>query len=161
MMHLAERALTADDEYVAELAMWSRTDTTSRDGVSRTAGGPAPESHDLLIGRDFGGSPRAAGHDFEQDPFVAVLGSQALERVLLAATHLGLSASLASQPIDVPAIREHLRIGPRRGGPPQMLLRIGRGLPAPATGRRPLDDVVIEAGQPVPTTQLSTGTAGG
>jgi nitroreductase len=162
MMHLADRALTADDEYVAELSRWSRTDATSFDGVSSSAGGPAPEPHDLFIGRDFGGTPRAAGHDYEQDPFVAVLGThvgsgpadinagQALQRVLLTATHLGLSASLASQPIDVPAIRERLRIGLRRGGPPQMLLRIGRGLPAPATGRRPVDEVVLEAGEPVP-----------
>jgi hypothetical protein len=173
MMHLADRALTADEEYLAELAAWSRADAASVDGVSRTAGGPAPEPHDLFIGRDFGGLPRAVGHDFEQDPFVAVLGShvasgpadinagQALQRVLLTATDLGLSASLASQPIDVPAIREQLRVGLRRKGPPQMLLRFGRGLPAPATGRRPVGEVVLEAGEPVPTTPLSAGTANG
>jgi hypothetical protein len=170
MMHLADRALTADEEYVAELAHWSRADATSADGVASGAGGPAPEAHDLFIGRDFGGPVRAAGRDFEQDPFVAVLGTyvdsrpadinagQALERVLLAATQLGLSASLASQPIDVPAIREKLRIGLRRSGPPQMLLRIGRGLPAPATGRRAVDEVVLDVGEPVPATSLPAAT---
>jgi hypothetical protein len=138
MMRLADRALMADQEYVDELAAWSRVDTGSADGVSRQAGGPAPEAQDLLIGRDFGGAARTPGRDFEQDPFVAVLGAfvdsptaevnagQALQRVLLTATSLGLSASLASQAIDVPAMREQLRIGLRRFGPPQMVLRLGR-----------------------------------
>jgi nitroreductase len=162
MVRLADRALTADGDYLTELAAWSRADPESLDGVPSTAGGPAPEPHDLLIGRDFGGPSRAPGRDFELDPFVAVLGAyvdsghddinagQALQRVLLTATQLGLSVSLASQPIDVPAIREELRLGLRRGGPPQMLLRIGRGLQVPPTGRRPIDEVVIEAGAAVP-----------
>jgi hypothetical protein len=162
MVHEADRALTADERYVSELATWSRTGPDSVDGVSSTAGGPAPEPQDLLIGRDFGGHARAPGRDFEQDPFVAVLGTpvdslqadvaagQALQQVLLTATQHGLSVSLASQPIDVPVIRERLRIKLDRAGQPQMILRIGRGLRPPATGRRPIDEVLIAPGEPMP-----------
>jgi nitroreductase len=162
MAHLADRTLGADQAYQAELAQWSRTDPASADGVPRLAGGPAPEPHDLLIGRDFGGARRAPGHDFEPDPFIAVLGAyvdtptaelnagQALQRVLLTATELGLTASLASQPIDVPAVREQLRIGLRRYGPPQMLLRLGRGPTGPVTGRRPVEEVLLAPTEPGP-----------
>jgi nitroreductase len=162
MMRLADRTLMADDEYVAELGRWSRRDPGSVDGVSREAGGPAPEVQDLLIGRDFGGAARAPGRDFEPDPFVAVLGTfvdspvadidagQALQRVLLTATRHGLSASMASQAIEVPPIREQLRMGLRRHGPPQMVLRLGRGPAGASAGRRPIEDVVLGTDEAVP-----------
>jgi hypothetical protein len=163
MMRLADRALTADPDYLDELARWSRTHQGSPDGVSRQAGGPAPEPHDLLIGRDFGGAVRPPGRDFEHDPFVAVLGTfvdspraeldagQALQRVLLTATRHGLSASLASQAIDVAPVREQLRIGLRRSGPPQIVLRLGRGPASVAAGRRPIEEVILGADEPVPS----------
>jgi len=162
MMHLADRALTEDPGYLNELAQWSGKQLGSADGVPREAGGPAPEPYDLLIGRDFGGAVRAPDRDFEQDPFVAVLGSfvdspqaeidagQALQRVLLTATRDGLSASMASQVIDVPTVREQLRIGLRRHGPPQMVLRLGRGPASVAAGRRPIEEVLLRADEPVP-----------
>ena len=117
LIRAADRILTTDDAYRAELASWTRRDTRSADGVPREAGGPAPEPHDLLALRDFGGAPRGPGHDYESDPLIGVLGSswdtpandlvagQALQRVLLTATSAGLVASLMSQPIDVPRIR--------------------------------------------------------
>jgi nitroreductase len=155
MVRLADGVLAADPHYRSELAAWSRSDPLSPDGVSRAAGGPAPEPHDLLIARDFGGAARSPAHDFEPDPFVAVLGTfvnspsadltagQALQRVLLTATRIGLHASLTSQPIDVAPVREQLRVGLHRHGAPHMLLRLGRGAAWPGTHRRPVSDVVL------------------
>ncbi len=159
MVRMADRMLAGDPDYLAELAAWSRSDPSSVDGVTRPAGGPAPEPYDPLVGRDFGGLTRSPGHDFEQEPFVAVLGTslgspaddltagQALQKVLLTATRLGLTVSLISQPIDVAGVREQLRIGLHRHGPPQMLLRLGRGLPPDPTGRRPVADVLLTPGE--------------
>ena len=152
----ADRILTADDAYRAEIAAWSRPHAGTTDGVPADAGGPAPEPYDLLARRDFGGPPRAPGRDFEWDPLVGVLGShadsraaqltagQAMQRVLLTATDLGLAASLISQPIEVPACREQLRLAVGRRGAPQIVLRIGYAIPAPASPRRPLSDVIVE-----------------
>jgi hypothetical protein len=53
-----------------------------------------------------------------------------------------LAASLLSQPIEVPAAREQLRLALSRYGTPQMVLRIGFGDPGPTTPRRPYERVV-------------------
>jgi hypothetical protein len=54
----------------------------------------------------------------------------------LTITDLGLARSMLSQPIEVPAAREQLRVALGRYGTPQMVLRIGYGDPSPATPRR-------------------------
>jgi hypothetical protein len=158
MVRTADQTLLADAAYQAELAAWTRPDDTGTDGVTRRSGGPAPEPHDLIVRRDFGGPPRAPGRDFEVVPLVGVLGGlddspaddlhtgQALQRVLLTATRLGLLTSLMSQPIEVPSVREQLRLGLRRHGPPQMLLRFGYGTPGSPTSRRPIADVLLPDG---------------
>jgi nitroreductase len=155
LVRVADRRLNTNAAYRTELAGWTRADSGTGDGVQRRSAGPAPEAHDLLARRDFGGRTRAPGRDFERDPLVAVLGSmgdsrrddlvagQALQRVLLTATRAGLVTSLMSQPTDVPAIREDLRVALRRYGSPQILLRAGYGTPGPATPRRPLADVLV------------------
>jgi hypothetical protein len=58
---------------------------------------------------------------------------------------------MASQAIEVPPIREQLRIGLRCHGPPQMVLRLGRGPAGVAAGRRPIEDVVLGADEAVPS----------
>ncbi len=74
---------------------------------------------------------------------------EALQRMLLAVTAGGFAASFLNQPIEVPGLRSQLaaELGPpEEVGHPQILLRIGRRpkpLPAP---RRPVRDVVREAG---------------
>lgn len=70
------------------------------------------------------------------------MAGQALQRLLLTATDHGLATSMLSQPIEVPAAREQLRIGLGRGGTPQMVVRIGYGRPGQPTDRRPLDEVI-------------------
>lgn len=155
VVRAADTTLIRDSRYRSELTAWSRAaDRPSADGVPVDAGGPSPEPQDLLAMRDFGGQPRPAGHQYEVQPLIGVLGTtgdspadqvaagQALQRVLLTATDRGLAVSLLSQPIDVPAAREQLRVGLRRFGNPQMVLRIGYGEPGSPTPRRPLADVI-------------------
>ncbi len=157
LVRAADGLLNTDEAYRHELATWTRRGDTEPDGVPSSAGGPAPTPGDLLVTRDFGGPPRPVSRPFETDPLVAVLGAhgdlpvddlvagQALQRVLLTATANGLSTSLFSQPIDVPAIREQLRLGLRRSGSPRILLRTGYGLPGTPTSRRPLAEVLDTA----------------
>jgi hypothetical protein len=109
----------------------------------------------LLARRDFGGRELTGNLDFERDPVLAVLGGagdwaadqvqagQALQRVLLTATDLGLAASMFSQPIEVAGVREQLRIALGRQAPPQMLLRFWYAATAPFSPRRPVADVLV------------------
>ncbi|WP_326558179.1 Acg family FMN-binding oxidoreductase [Micromonospora sp. NBC_01796] len=149
----AHRVLERDRDYQAELARWIRLDA-ALDGVPATAGGPAGEPQDLLPQRAFGVRTRAPGRDFEPEPLVAVLGcagdhprdqvaaGQALQRVLLTAAADGLAVSMLSQPIEVPAAREQLRLALGRAGVAQMVLRIGYGQPGWPTPRREVEEVI-------------------
>jgi nitroreductase len=145
VVHAADGVLRSDERYHDELARWVRP-TEDVDGVSTALGGPSPEPRGML-------ATRASTPEFETDPLVAVLGTaddrpgdqlvagQALQRVLLVATGAGLAASILSQPIEVPAAREQLRLGLGRCGSPQLVLRIGYGQPGRPTRRRPVADV--------------------
>jgi nitroreductase len=151
--HSANRVLERNPDYRAEVARWTR-DSNACDGVPIDVGGPAPEPQDLLPARPFAVHTRAPGRDFEPEPLVAVLGTpgdtatdqitagRALQRVLLTATAAGLAVSMLSQPIDVPAAREQLRLALGRFGTPQMVMRIGYGEPGWPTPRRDAPDVI-------------------
>lgn len=67
---------------------------------------------------------------------------QALQRVLLTATWLGLATTPISQPVEVPAVRRMLA-GPPPGASVQMVLRVGYGRYAGRTPRRPLSQVLL------------------
>jgi hypothetical protein len=124
------------------------------DGVTADAAGPAPQPNDLLPARPYSGLPARGGRDDGANPLIAVLGTagdtpgdqviagQVLQRVLLTATDDGLATSMVSQPIEVPGIREQLRLALGQYGTPQMLLRIGYGVAGAITGRRPVHEVV-------------------
>jgi hypothetical protein len=161
--HLAQsanRVLERDPAYRAEIARWTRHQPAP-DGVPANAGGPVAEPQDLLPQRPFGVRLRAPGRDFEPEPLVAVLGiegdsvtdqitaGQALQRVLLTATDAGLAASMLSQPIEVPAAREQLRLALGRSGAPQMVLRIGYGQPGWPIARRDPTDVIDHDDHPL------------
>ncbi|OXM51158.1 Acg family FMN-binding oxidoreductase [Amycolatopsis alba] len=147
----ARRVQLDDPDFVAELGRWTGLGAGTRDGVPSyaTEGSPADESW-LLDG--FGGASTAA----LPDPLVVVIGSltderldrlqagQALQRVLLTATGAGLDASFISPPVMVRAARAELRSLLGCGVWPQVLLRVGYGLPLPWTPRRPLDDVLLD-----------------
>lgn len=164
----ANRVLERDSAYQAEAKSWVRYEDAP-DGVPVSAGGPLAEPQDLLPQRAFGVRTRAPGRDFEPEPLVAVLGTAgdtaadqitagvALQRVLLTATDAGLAASMLSQPIEVRAAREQLRLALGRYGTPQMVLRIGYGQPGWPTPRRDVRDVI----DPQPESVAGTADTGG
>jgi nitroreductase len=149
----AERALLADPAYRAELARWVGGKRDSG-GIPDSAIGPRdPGGHTPV--RDFStGTHQPVNYAwFEEIPQLAVLSTasgtrmnwlragQALQRVLLSATARGISASALTQPLetaDAWLVRD-----PRSGSEKaQMILRIGYGLPVPATPRRPIAEVL-------------------
>jgi hypothetical protein len=166
----AEEMEQADPAYLKELESWLRTDPGSVDGVPVEAlpeGDPHERPSNWLV-RDFAvgsreqhrflpaGDPDAPPPEVER-PTVVLMGTesddrgawlqagQALGRVLLQATVEGLVASPLTQALDWPAARTRLRQRLSLVGYPQMLLRMGyppQGLAAPASGRRPVADVL-------------------
>jgi len=156
----AHRRQHSDPAWAAEWASWTGRQN-SPDGVPITSAGPVPAPQDWWKPRDFGppGRPnRQPDREFDEQPLLAVLGThsdlrvsqlqagEAMERVLLTATNLGLAVSYLSQLIEVDEARTELGI--LIGGRlyPQAVLRIGFGGPVPATPRRPVEDCLI--GQP-------------
>jgi hypothetical protein len=144
----AERQLRRNTGYRQELWQWTSGRTGSFDGVPAAAIGPRSR-HDAVPVRDFtpthrGRTPLAV--TFEAEPTIAVLytdgdtrtdwlrAGQALQRVLLTATLRHVTASLMSQPLEVPESRAEIRVG---AWTPQMVLRLGYAAPGPASPRRP------------------------
>ncbi len=151
----AERDLVADPGYRTELAQWVGGNR-DRDGIPSSALGPRDPAGRTPV-RDF--TPdrhQPLGYAwFEETPQLAVLSTaggtrkdwmhagQALQRVLLTATAHGIAAAPLTQPLetaDAWLVRD-----PREGAEqPQMILRLGYGLPVSATPRRPVSDVLDE-----------------
>jgi nitroreductase len=98
--------------------------------------------------------PSVSSGDIAGDPLVVVVGTfldvplarlqagQAMQRVLLAATAAGLSASFLSEVVAVTATRRQLRDLVVGGLWPQAVLRLGHSSAGPASPRRDLEDVV-------------------
>ncbi|BBH69140.1 NAD(P)H nitroreductase [Actinoplanes sp. OR16] len=145
----ADRWLRDRPHYAAEIARWTGRDVR-HDGVPEWAAGPW-DALEVMPVRDFAGLPRER-LPFEPHPTVLVLATggdtpldwlragQALQRVLLTATLLGLATTPISQPVEVPAIREKLS---RR--PAQMILRVGYGRTAGRSPRRALNELLLPA----------------
>ncbi len=149
----AERDLVADPGYRAELAQWVGG-TRDRDGIPSSALGPRDPVGQTPV-RDF--TPdrhQPLGYAwFEENPQLAVLSTpagsrqdwmhagQALQRVLLTATSRGVAVAPLTQPLetsDAWLVRD-----PREGAEqPQLILRVGYGLPVPQTPRRPVTEVL-------------------
>ncbi|MEV4602957.1 nitroreductase family protein [Amycolatopsis sp. NPDC049253] len=155
LVRTSHRVQMNDPAFLAEWHRWTARDRSSRDGVPMSAGGIAP-ADDSWVLRDFG--TRAAGPscpDLAPEPLVVVIGSfgdgpvdrlrtgQAMQRVLLTATALGLDASFISQPVEVAHVRERLRVLLGGGVWPQIILRLGHGSPASPVPRRELEEVVV------------------
>jgi nitroreductase len=159
----AERDLLANPAYRAELARWAGG-YRDRDGIPGTALGPrSPEGRSPV--RDFNPDrhpgPTRYGW-FEEHPQLAVLSAdsggplcwlaagQALQRAWLTATCRGIAVSPLTQPLET--AEAWLVRNPRSAaGPPQMILRIGYGLPLPpGAPRRPVTEVIDEPRTPAP-----------
>ncbi|MFS8102619.1 nitroreductase family protein [Lentzea alba] len=162
MKHFVRRAhqiQLADPEVQAELRSFTGHRPGASDGVPPASAGVRPATQDEWAFRDFhpgADHDRLPGKDYESNPLVVVVCShyngplgelqagQAMQRVLLTATTLGLSASFLSQPIEVPGVREELRR--ELGGTlaPQTVLRIGFSSPVPSTPRRSVAELLLE-----------------
>ncbi|MEV0678903.1 nitroreductase [Actinosynnema sp. NPDC050436] len=151
----AHRAQAGDPAVRAELTAWTG-DRPHDGGVPVASAGIRPAPQDEWALRDFEAVERVPGKDYEPDPLVVVLCSfyegvlgelqagQALQRVLLTGTALGLSASFLSQPIEVRPVRDELRRSLGGMVVPQAVLRIGYGSPVPPTPRRAVPDLLME-----------------
>ncbi|MFC4070022.1 nitroreductase family protein [Actinoplanes subglobosus] len=129
----ADRWLRSQDDYLRELARWTGPDTR-HDGVPAWAAGSAS-----LFGPQTTIAVLATRGDSRLDWLRA---GQALQRVLLTATLLGLATTPISQPVEVPAVRRALT-GPAADVRAQMVLRVGYGRVAGRSPRRPLDEVLL------------------
>ncbi|ROP35079.1 Acg family FMN-binding oxidoreductase [Saccharothrix texasensis] len=150
----AHRIQIEDPLVRAELADW--TGPRGADGIPPASAGIRPAPQDEWALRDFEAAERTPGKDYESDPLVVVLCSfsdgppaelqagQALQRVLLTATTLGLSASFMSQAIEVRSVREQLRRTLGGTIAPQTVLRIGFGSTVPPSPRRAVEDLLLE-----------------
>jgi hypothetical protein len=151
----AERDLLASPAYREELAHWVGG-KRGRDGIPSDALGPRDPGGSTPT-RDFtpGRHQPASYAWFEETPQLAVLSTvgatrvgwlragQAMQRVLLTATLRGIAASPLTQPLET--AEAWLVRDPRFGGEtPQMIFRLGYGLPVPGTPRRPVSDVQDE-----------------
>jgi nitroreductase len=149
----AETDLLADPGYRAELAQWVGGER-DQDGIPGSATGPRDPRGRTPV-RDFLGGAAQGYEWFEEAPQLAVLSTQgnskedwlragqALQRVLLTATQRGIAVSPLTQPLET-----HdawlVRDPGAESGWPQLILRIGYGLPVPASPRRPVSDVLDE-----------------
>jgi nitroreductase len=156
LLHLAQEAeqeLLADSAYRVELARWTGGARDDQ-GIPEEAFGPRDPSGATPV-RDFTAArPGPARYAwFEDEPQLAVLATsfddpadwlragQALERVLLVATVRGVAASPLTQPLEV--ADSWLVRDPQSGMEyPQMILRLGYGLPVGSAPRRPVCEVL-------------------
>jgi nitroreductase len=152
----AERDLLADPAYREEVSRWVGGQR-DRDGIPDSALGPR-DPQGRTPTRDFApGQPQPVRYAwFEESPQLVVLSTpsgsradwlragQALQRVLLTATARGIAASPLTQPLetaDAWLVRDP-RLSTEK---PQMILRIGYGLPVTGTPRRPVADTLLRS----------------
>ncbi|HVK21858.1 MAG TPA: nitroreductase family protein [Actinokineospora sp.] len=142
---------TQDPVYLNELRRWVHAIADRGDGVRLSSLGPAADAATFVAPRWFADVDGPA-RTFERQPLLAVLttpgdrpadqvqAGQAMQRVLLAATDLGLCSSFLSQPIEIPALRSALR--GLLGRQPHVVLRLGYGYAGVPAARRELADVI-------------------
>jgi hypothetical protein len=159
----ADEALHNDPAYREELARWTRRGPAD-DGVPASAiphvVGDEPR-HTSVPVRDFEvgvtGRLSIEGGGQDEHPALGVImtadrgdlgalrAGEALARVLVNAEAEGLAASIISQPVDWPVVRERMRGLMSWAEYPQILVRIGwpaeREIGEP-TPRRPVSDVI-------------------
>ena len=159
----AEHALRLDGRRAAEQADWVvPPDSARRDGIP-PAGYPAEPAHtepdfpgrDFAAGRGWGvAAPAAPGERFPgvvcllatsaNKPADWVAAGQALQRVLLRAATCGVAAALHSQPLELPQLRDFIRVQLAARAHPQMIIRLGvTSQVCPASIRRPIGDVLL------------------
>ena len=156
----ADRRQFSDAVFRRELGRWLRPrGSRKRDGIPmarRDVPSALPVAGLALLRRfDVGGGIAARERELAtRSPMLAVLGTrldeprdwitagEAMEAVLLRATHLGLSASFLNQAVEEPELRRAIAVAARGAGAPQLILRFGWGSAVSATRRRSVDEVL-------------------
>jgi len=167
VVQAGEHVLRLDSARAAEQAKWVvPPDSTRREGIL-PATYPAKPAHtepdfpgrDFACGRGWGsGAPPAAYERFPgvvcllatsaNEPADWVAAGQALQRVLLRAATCGVAAALHSQPLEVPQLRDFIRVQLAARAHPQMIIRLGVTAQAATSAaaislRRPTGDVLL------------------
>jgi hypothetical protein len=165
VVEAGDGALRLDSSLAKEEARWAPGPSSLRqDGVPPTAYPAQPErTEPQFASRDY-----AHGHGWglppgEEDPVVRSAGvvgllttsadqpadwigaGQALQRVLLLASSYGVAAALHSQPLELPLLRDFIRIHLSGRAYPQMVLRLGTTSETAQSVRRPVDEVLQES----------------
>ncbi|MFI7542832.1 Acg family FMN-binding oxidoreductase [Actinoplanes sp. NPDC049599] len=149
----ADQVLRGRPGYRSELARWAAAG--GGEGVPVSAMGPRDRLRTVPVRHFAEVLPFPLPSErFEPHPTIVVLGTtgdtvfdhiragQALQRVLLTATSLGLAATPISQPAELAATRDRLAAA-MSGASPQIVLRVGHGRTVPPTPRRPLEDALL------------------
>lgn len=155
-----DRAQWSSGRFRAELARWTRPNGTSRrDGMPGYALGLGDAAALLqpLVARLSNPSEQEAERDRRRARCCKALlvlttprdgraewfaAGEALQRVLLRAAARGLFASFFAQPIETPELRRRLGDVLGAGWLPQVMFRLGYGLPQRPVPRRPVDEVL-------------------
>ncbi|MBO0882634.1 MAG: NAD(P)H nitroreductase [Mycobacterium sp.] len=156
--------IEADDQaYGSELKHWSGRTDDSLDGIPISAVPDLPDRRCDVPLRDLPGTLRVPPATQVERPLMLVIGTggdspldrlvagEAVGRILLETTELGLSASPYTQPLEIPGPQYLMRRVVGGVGMPQILLRIGWPGPGPEprlTPRRPVSEVLGTAPAP-------------
>ena len=158
-----EHALRLDGRRAAEQAAWVVAPGSPRQDGIPPAAYPAEPAHtepdfpgrDFAAGQGWGlAAPAAVGEwspgavcllaTSANEPADWVAAGQALQRVLLRATTCGVAAALHSQPLELPQLRDFIRVQLAARAHPQLIIRLGvTSQAAPVSIRRPIGDVLL------------------
>jgi hypothetical protein len=163
VVEAGDYALRHDPARAREQAHWAPAPGSKRrDGVPPTAYQAQPAriepnfpARDFARGHGWGLPPSAEGQLPKSAGLVTLLttssdrtadwisAGQALQRTLLLATSCGLAVALHSQPLEVPQLRDFIKINFCEGAYPQMILRFGATDQTAVSVRRPVEDVLL------------------
>jgi hypothetical protein len=156
----ADRLENADPAYRAELRAWTSDDPQRPDGVAAvTVPHVTGKSIDDIPIRDFdtrgtGSLPPETHSHLQQSLFILgtsaddrlswLRAGEALERLWLEATQQGYVASLFTQVIEVPYVRDRLRAELGLSMYPHIMLRMGKAPVTSSSMRRRLPDILVD-----------------
>jgi hypothetical protein len=155
--------LRLDGARAQEEAHWAPGPASHRqDGVPPTAYPAQPEptephfaSRDFAHGHGWGLAPSSEAPQMRSAGVVGLLttsvdqpsdwihAGQALQRVLLTASSCHVAAALHSQPLEIPLLREFIRVHLAGRAYPQMVLRLGTSGERAVSVRLPVDEVLF------------------
>lgn len=155
-----DKVQAANKSFCRELAQWVHPNrTNSKDGIPGYAFGMGDlisfgspffignlNWGDIQAGRDrnlIKGSPVLAIMESKNNrPIDWLHTGIALEKLLLKASSEGIAASYLNQPIEVPELREKLRLLLGLKGQPHLIIRMGYGKEVKPTPRRDIEEVI-------------------